>query len=133
MWTVGEESRMNWEVSTDTYTLGCVCSVLQSCATLWDAMDCSPPASSVQGMLQALLQGDLPDSGIGPHSLCLLHCRQILHPLSHPGSALYTLPCVNRELVGSGSIAESSAWGPVMTRGMGWRSGWAGGGIYAHI
>ena len=57
MWTVGEESRMNWEVSTDTYTLGCVCSVLQSCATLWDAMDCSPPASSVQGMLQALLQG----------------------------------------------------------------------------
>ena len=27
MWTVGEKRRMNWEVSTDTYTLGlCVLS-----------------------------------------------------------------------------------------------------------
>ena len=26
---------------------------LQSCLTLWDLMDCSPPGSSVHGILQA--------------------------------------------------------------------------------
>ena len=35
----------------------CVCacahSVAQSCLTLWDPMDCSPPGSSVHGILQA--------------------------------------------------------------------------------
>jgi len=28
------------------------CSVIQSCPTLWDPMDCSPPGSSVHGILQ---------------------------------------------------------------------------------
>ena len=27
--------------------------VIQSCPTLWDPMDCSPPGSSVHGILQA--------------------------------------------------------------------------------
>ena len=31
----------------------CACSVTQSCLTLWDPMDCSPPGSSVHGILQA--------------------------------------------------------------------------------
>ena len=34
----------------------CVCAcakLLQSCPTLWDPMDCSPPGSSVHGLLQA--------------------------------------------------------------------------------
>ena len=30
--------------------------------------------------------GDLPNPGIEPHLLCLLHYRQILYPLSHQGS-----------------------------------------------
>ena len=30
-----------------------VCSVAKSCLTLWDPMDCSPPGSSVHGILQA--------------------------------------------------------------------------------
>ena len=30
-----------------------VCSVAQSCPTLWDPMDCSPPGSSVHGIFQA--------------------------------------------------------------------------------
>ena len=34
------------------YNLCCAQS-LQSCPTLWDAMDCSPPGSSVHGILQA--------------------------------------------------------------------------------
>ena len=31
----------------------CMCSVAQSCPTLCDLMDCSPPGSSVHGILQA--------------------------------------------------------------------------------
>ena len=31
----------------------CVCEVAQSCPTLWDPVDCSPPGSSVHGILQA--------------------------------------------------------------------------------
>ena len=30
-----------------------VCSVAQWCPTLWDPLDCSPPGSSVRGILQA--------------------------------------------------------------------------------
>ena len=48
-----------------------------SCLSLYDPMDCSPPGSSVQGILQArygnglplLPPGDLPDPGIEPASL----------------------------------------------------------------
>ena len=50
---------------------------LQLCQILCDPTDCSPPGSSVHGVLQArervgghpLLQGDLPDSGTEPASL----------------------------------------------------------------
>ena len=50
---------------------------LQSCLTLCDPMDCSPPGSSVYGILQARIlewvaipsPGDLPDSGIKAVSL----------------------------------------------------------------
>ena len=50
--------------------------VRQSCLTLCDAMDCTPPGSSVLGMLQArILQwvaisppGDLPNPGLEPGS-----------------------------------------------------------------
>ena len=45
----------------------CVCVNCQSCSTLWDPMDCSPPSSSIHGILQArilewvaLLQGIFP-------------------------------------------------------------------------
>ena len=51
-----------------------VCQSLQSCVTLCDPMDCSPPGSSVHGILQArklewvvihsLLQGIFPTPGI---------------------------------------------------------------------
>ena len=51
---------------------------LQSCLTLWDSMDCSPPGSSVHRILQARIlewvvipssKGDLPNPGIEPTSL----------------------------------------------------------------
>ena len=56
----------------------------QSCLTLCDPLDCSPPGSSVHGILQikagvgchSLLQGIFPTQGSSPH---LLHCRRILY------------------------------------------------------
>ena len=66
--------------------VSCV-SVTQSCPTLCDPIDCSPPASSVHGILQeschSLPQGIFPTQGLNPG---LLRCRQILHCLSCQGS-----------------------------------------------
>ena len=53
--------------------------VAQSCPTLCDHMDCSPPGSSIHGILQARIlewvaissPGDLPDPGIEPRSPAL--------------------------------------------------------------
>ena len=54
--------------------------VTQSCITLWDPLDCSPPGSSVHGILQARIlelvailfsRGNLPDAAIKPGSLAL--------------------------------------------------------------
>ena len=55
------------------------CLVAQSCLTLCDPMDCSPPGSSVHGILQARnwnglpfpSPGHLPNSGIKPSSPAL--------------------------------------------------------------
>ena len=68
---------------------------LQSCLILCHPVDCSPPGSSVHGILQArilewvanaLLQGIFPTQGSDLHLLCHLHCRQVLYLLNHLGS-----------------------------------------------
>ena len=65
--------------------------VTQSCLTLCDPMDCSPPVSSVRGILQARIlewvaisfsRGIFPTQGSNPG---LLHCRHTLYHLSHQG------------------------------------------------
>ena len=38
-----------------SYIVLCCAKSLQSCLTLWDPIDCCPPGSSVQGILQARL------------------------------------------------------------------------------
>ena len=74
-----------------------LCLVTQSFLTLWDPMDCSPPGSSVHGILQARTlewvampssRGIFPTQGLNPG---LPHCRWILYCLSHPGSPLITI------------------------------------------
>ena len=53
--------------------------VTQSCLTFYDPMDCSPPGSSVHGVLQARIlewvafpsPGDLPDPGVESQSSAL--------------------------------------------------------------
>ena len=78
----------------------CVCAlVTQSCLTLREPIDCSPPGSSVHGDspgqstgvgCHALLQGIFPTQG---SNLGLLHCRWILYHLSHQESPR-ALECV---------------------------------------
>ena len=60
--------------------------VAQSCPTLWNPMECSPPDSSVHGILSrqeywshSLLQGIFLTQGSNPG---LLHCRWILYHLN---------------------------------------------------
>ena len=69
-----------------------VCLITQSCPSLWDPMDYSPPGSSVLGDsprqehwrgLPFLFQGIFPIQGLNPG---LPHCRGILYCLSHQGS-----------------------------------------------
>ena len=69
--------------------------VAQSCPTLCDPMDCSPPGSSVHGDspdkntgvgCPVLLQRIFPNLGSNPR---LLNCRWILYCLSHQGSQEY--------------------------------------------
>ena len=68
-----------------------LCLVAQSCPTLGDPMDCSPPGSSVHGKYlgkntrvccHALLHGIFPIQG---SNLSLLKCRQIFYCLESPG------------------------------------------------
>ena len=65
-----------------------MCEVAQSRLTLCDPVDCSPPGSSVHGILQARILewvaiSFFPTQGSNPG---LLHCRQTLYPLSHQGN-----------------------------------------------
>ena len=66
-----------------------LCYIAQSCLTLCDPMDCSPPGSSVHGdspgkntrvACHVLLQEIFPSQGSNPG---LLNCRQILYRLSY--------------------------------------------------
>ena len=73
----------------------CMCAkLLQSCLTLFDAMDCSPPGSSVHGILQARiltgspLPGDLPHPGIEPVSLVSRALQANSLPTELPGKPL---------------------------------------------
>ena len=69
-----------------------MCLVTDSCPTLCNPMDCSPPGFSVHGDspgkntgvgCHAFLQGSYPNQRSNP---CLLHCWWILYGLSHQGS-----------------------------------------------
>ena len=69
-----------------------LCLVTQSCPTLCNLLDCSPPGSSVHGDspgkntivgCHVLLQGIVPTQELSPG---LPHCRQILYHLNNQGS-----------------------------------------------
>ena len=101
-WYDEEPGADSWECSTVVISnqnfllrmLCCavLCLVAQSCQTLCDPKDCSPPGSSVHGDslgkntgvgCPALLEGIFPTQGSNPG---LPHCKQILYCLSYQGS-----------------------------------------------
>ena len=93
----------------------CVCVlVTQSCPTLCDPMDCSPPGSSAHGILQARIlecvacppSGDLPDPGIEPASL-MSPALQAL-PLAPPGKPSPSISEVYFLIVSGGHSGEGS-------------------------
>ena len=69
----------------------CVCLVAHLCLTLGNPMDCSPPLSmgfsrsEYWSGLPFPPSGDLPDPGIKPHLLHLLHCQGNSLPLVPSG------------------------------------------------
>ena len=73
-----------------------VCSVTQSCPTLCDPVDCSPPGSSYIEFpskntrlgCHFFLQGIFPTQGSNPHLLSLLLWQAHSLPLQHVGSQL---------------------------------------------
>ena len=77
-----------------------LCLVAQSCPTLCNPMDYSPPGSSVHGDFpgkntgvgsHAFLQGIFPSQGSNPG---LPHCRHFLYCLSHQGSPYTYIPSI---------------------------------------
>ena len=65
--------------------------VAQLCLTLCSCIDCSPPGSSVHGILQARILDwvAIPSSRGSPQprdQTQVYHCRQIPYDLSHKGS-----------------------------------------------
>ena len=79
--------------------------VTQSCPTLCDPMDCSPPGSSVHGILQARMLGgfpypsprDLPGPGIEPRSPALWAGSLPCEPQGKPESN--KIPCTERQIL----------------------------------
>ena len=79
------------------YCMRRVCTITQSCLTLYNPMDCNPPGSSVHGIFQArilgagchfLLQWIFPTQGWNPCLFNLLHCQVDSLPQCHLGSPL---------------------------------------------
>ena len=88
---------------THPHTLPAVLSHFVLCLTVCDPMDCSPPGSSVLGILEARIlewidmpssRGIFPSQGLNPRLLHLLHCRQILYPLSHLGNPILIIKLI---------------------------------------
>ena len=87
--------------------------VAQSCPTLRDTMDCSPPGSSIHGIFQARIlesvaisfSGDLPDPGIEPRSPELQADSLLSEPPGKP-FALLLLPSIGCVLLMIGALFD---------------------------
>ena len=116
------------ELSLDAITLApgsrgaaVLCLVTQSCQTLCNSMDCSPPGSSVRGDsagkntgvgCHVLLQGIFPTTGLNPG---IPHCRQILYHLSHQSD-----PQILEWAAYSFCRGIGQQGNPLLTQGLNW-------------
>ena len=87
-----DTEQVTWQISAWIIIIMYVCLAAQSCPTLLDPTDCSPPGAFVLGDfsrqeywsgLPCPPVGDFPNQGVEPRSLAL---RQIIYRLSHQGS-----------------------------------------------
>ena len=103
---------------------------------LCDPMDCSPPGSSVHGLLQAKIlewvailfsRGSSWHKGSNPG---LLHCRQILYHLSHQGSPINgckLCACMHTcSLMSDFAIPWTVAHQAFLSMGFSWQKYWSG-------
>ena len=75
-------------------------------------MDCSPPGSSVHGILQAIeIQGFFPTQGLNLRLLHLLHWQAGSLPLEPPGSQLHVIKARVREALPM-PILQVGKWRP---------------------
>ena len=87
-------------IKSRTFPCVCLCIVTQSCLTLCDPMDCSPPRTSAMGFSRqeywtgflTLLQGIFPAQGWSPCLWCLLHWQTSSLP---PAPSEKPFLCVN--------------------------------------
>ena len=87
---ISRELLLTWIISNDIYH-AMLCLVSRWCPTLWDSIICSPPGSSVHGILQArILKWVAMPSFRGSSQPRIEsrspHCRWILYCLSRQGS-----------------------------------------------
>ena len=110
----------------------CKCALsLQSCLTLCDPLDCSPPGSSVHGILQARILEWVAMSFFRGFSrprdrtwgfLCVLHWQAVSLPLALPGKPQLPLtPCLElgqcKVLLPPRKQAAPSGSGPIFPPG----------------
>ena len=85
-------------LKTDTYTGSMYAKSIQSCLTLCNCVDCSPPGFPVHGDspgentgrgCHALLQGIFPTQGSNPHLLRFLDWQVGSLPVVPPGKSIY--------------------------------------------
>ena len=78
---------ISWSLFSEVWSEVKWSEVAQSCPTLCDPMDCSLPGF----FCPWIFPGN--STGVGCHFLLqgILHCRQMLYPLSHQGSPLWSL------------------------------------------
>ena len=79
------KTSFKWPYTVSNIILYCYCSVVQSCLTLWDPMDCSMPDFPVHHQLLELAQ---------IHVHWVGDAIQPCHPLLSPSSPLLLLPSI---------------------------------------
>ena len=102
--------------------------VTQSCLILCDPVDCSPPGSSVHGILQASLEwvaisssrGSFPTQGLSPGLLWLLRCQADSLPLSPLGT-----PSLSFRTIHSVLYSASFPLTPLLTNASAWSLLWS--------
>ena len=134
-WFLAAWHHHRWPVkSRDDFPLAMLAKSLQSCPTLRDSLDSSPPGSSVHGILQARMlegvpfprPGHLPDPGIEPKSLMSPASAGGFFTTSAPWEDGHVSRTGERRSGGKGALAETcQPWAPPherITHGALWRA-----------